>query len=160
MRRIAALIRGPRQARFSLVGVVVMAIYASSALAAAEDFPLTLHVLGASERTQEYKRLYPDPCIKMALGAPCKDYEQNNSIPGWSIDVLQVTGRLTHRGRTQQYELVCRTAAPKRPCAPMKYGDYPARWKGKWLEVFVTDGRGKGTVNRFQVRGERGADPN
>ena len=33
-----------------------------------------------------------------------------------------------------------------------------ARWRGKKLEVLVTDGRGKDTINRFEVKGERDAD--
>lgn len=135
----------------------VLLAFALPALAA-EKFPLKLQVLGTSERTQEHKRLYPDPCIKAALGAPCRSYEESGIVPGWAIDVLQVTARLTQRGRTTQYELVCKSAAPKRPCAPMKYGEYPARWRGKKLEVLVTDGRGKDTINRFEVKGERDAD--
>ena len=125
---------------------------------AADEFPLKLQVLGTSDRTQEYKRLYADPCIKAALGAPCRSYEDIASIPGWAIDVLQVTARLTQRGRTTQYELVCKSAAPKRPCAPMQRGEYPARWRGKKLEVLVTGGRGKAAINRFVVKGERDAD--
>ncbi len=158
MRRIAAFARGPRRAWFSLAGVVVMAVVSLSAIAA-DDFPLTLQVLGMSERTQETKRLYPDPCIYVAMGAPCAGYERV-SPPGWSIDVLTVTGRMTQRGRTVEYQLECRTAAPKRPCAPMKYGTYPARWKGKRLEALITDGKGKGTVNRFEIKGEHDVDPN
>ncbi len=159
MRRIAAVVRGPRQAWFSLAALAVMLPFPLFAIAA-DDFPLTLQVLGTSERSQEYKRVYPDPCIKAALGVPCRDYEQSGGIPGWSVDVLQVTGRLTQRGRTVEYQLECRAAAPKRPCAPMKYGKYPARWKGKRLEVLITDGSGKGTVNRFQIKGEHDANPN
>lgn len=132
--------------------------FAVSALAA-DEFPLKLKVLGTSERSQEYKKIYPDPCITAALGVPCRQYEEDASIPGWSVDVLQVTGRMTQRGRTVQYELVCKASAPRRPCAPMKYGEYPARWRGKRLEVLVTDGKGKGAVNRFEIKGERDANP-
>lgn len=135
-----------------------IAVLSLSAVAA-DDFPLTLQVLGMSERTQEIKRLYPDPCIHAAMGAPCAGYERQKP-PGWAVDVLNVTGRLTQRGRTVEYLLECRSAAPRRPCAPMKYGAYPARWKGNRLEVLITDGRGKGTVNRFQIKGEHDADPN
>lgn len=135
-----------------------MAVLSLSA-AASDEFPLTLQVLGLSERSQETKRIYPDPCIQAAMGAPCAGYERTPP-PGWSIDVLTVTARLTQRGRTVEYLLECRAAAPKRPCAPMKYGTYPARWKGKRLEVMITDGRGKGTINRFQIKGEHDADPN
>ncbi len=159
MRRIAAVAKRPRQPRFLLAGVMVIVVFSPSAIAA-DDFPLTLQVLGTSERSQEYKRIYPDPCIKAALGVPCRDYEQSGGIPGWSVDVLQVTGRLTQRGRTVEYQLECRAAAPKRPCAPMKYGKYPARWKGKRLEVLITDGSGKGTINHFQIKGEHDANPN
>ncbi len=137
-----------------------MLVFAVFTLAAEHDFPLTLHVLGTSERAQDFKRIYPDPCIKMALGAPCRNYEQDASIPGWAVDVLRVTARLTQRGRTLEYLLECRSAAPKRPCAPMKYGEYRARWRGKTLEVLVTDGQGKGTINRFRIKGENAADAN
>ena len=157
MRRVPPLFKGFRQAWISLAGVVVTVVFSLSAIAA-DDFPLTLQVLGLSERTQETKRLYPDPCIGAAMGAPCAGYERLPP-PGWSIDVLTVTGRMTQRGRTVEYQLECRTAAPKRPCAPMKYGTYPARWKGKRLEVLITDGRGKGTINHFEIKGEHDANP-
>lgn len=134
--------------------------FAFPLVAAERDFPLTLHVLGTSETRREFKRIYPDPCLTMALGAPCKDYEENSSIPGWAVDFLQITARLTHRGRTQQYELVCKSSPPKRPCAAMKYGNYPARWRGKRLEVLITEGKEKGTINRFEVKGENAADSN
>jgi hypothetical protein len=125
--------------------------------AAADEYPLKVYVLGSSETSREIKRMWPDPCIKAALGAPCRDYEELPP-PGWSVDILQVTARMTHRGRTTQYELVCKTISPRRPCAPMQYGAYAARWKGKKLEVLVTTGKGKGTVNHFEIKGERSAD--
>lgn len=123
------------------------------------DFPLNLRVLGGSEQSREIKRLWPDPCIQAGMGAGCSGYDKLPP-PGWSIDVLTVTARITQRGHTIEYLLECRTAAPKRPCAPMKYGEYPARWRGKQLEVLVTDGSGKGTVNHFAVKGAHDADPN
>ena len=42
----------------------------------------------------------------------------------------------------------------------MRYGDYPARWKGKTLEVLVTADDGRTTVNRFQTKSEHDTDPN
>lgn len=123
------------------------------------DFPLKLRVLGESEQTRETKRLWPDPCIQAGMGAGCAGYDRLPP-PGWAIEVLSVTARLTQRGRTVEYILECRTVAPKHPCAPMKYGEYPARWRGKRLEVLVTDGSGKGTVNHFEIKGEHDADIN
>jgi hypothetical protein len=140
--------------RHIILSVVVL--FAVSAVAA-DEFPLTLRVLGLSETAREYKRLAKDPCVQVGMGAPCRGYEDIPS-PGWAIDVLTVTGRVTQRGRTVEYQLECRTAAGKRPCAPMRYGNYPARWNGKRLEVQVTDGKGKGTINRFEVKGELAAD--
>lgn len=121
---------------------------------AADEFPLTLRVLATSETTREYKRLYPDSCITAGLGAPCRTSE----APGWPVDVLKVNGRITHRGRTTEYELVCKSSAPRRSCAALKSGEYRARWRGKRLEVQVPDGGGRSTVNRFEVKGERRVD--
>ena len=143
----------------TIIAAAILIIVALPVAAAENQFPLTLHVLGLSETSHEYKRLWSDQCIHVGMGAPCAGYEQLPP-PGWAIDVLTVTGRVTQRGRTVEYQLECRTASMKRPCAPMKYGNYPARWNGKRLEVQVTDGKGKGTVNRFEIKGEHDADEN
>ena len=139
--------------------VVSMVILFAVAAAAADDFPLTLRVLGLSENSSEMKRLWSDQCIHVGMGAPCRGYEELPP-PGWAINILTVTGRVTQHGRTVEYQLECRTASGKKPCAPMKYGNYPARWRGNRLEVKVTDGKGKGTINHFQVKGEHDADIN
>jgi hypothetical protein len=143
------------------IAIAVSAVSLSTTIIATDvsDFPLKLHVLGESEQSRDIKRLWPDPCIQAGMGAGCSGYDKLPP-PGWAVDVLTVTARLTQRGRTIEYELECRTAVPKRPCAPMKYGEYRARWRGKRLEVLVTDGAGKGTVNQFDIKGEHDADPN
>src|SRR5512133_3381123 len=86
-----------------IVVAAVMFLFAVPAFTA-DEFPLTLRVLGLSERASEMKRLWRDPCIQVGMGAPCKDYEELPP-PGWAIEVLTVTGRLTQRGRTLEYEL-------------------------------------------------------
>jgi hypothetical protein len=37
----------------------------------------------------------------------------------------------------------------------MKYGKYPARWRGKQLEVLIEDGPGKDRINHFEIRYEQ-----
>src|SRR4051812_26710751 len=140
--------------RIVLAAVILFAVSAF----AADTFPLTLRVLGVSETARQYKTFFKDPCLHSGMGVACNGYEMPS--PGWPIDVLTVTARLTQRGRTVEYQLECRTASGKRPCAPMRYGNYPARWNGKRLEVQVTDGKRRAMINRFDIKGEHDADIN
>lgn len=134
--------------------VVLVVLLSVLPLAGADKFPLRLRVLGDSTRSQESKDFWQSPCAAGGMGAPCT---RDAEIPGVTWEVFTVTGRLTQRGRTVEYDLVCRSAWKKDPCAPLKYGTYPARWRGKRLEVLVESGD-KTVVNRYEVRGERDAD--
>ena len=138
----------------TFLAAIVIAVAIPSAAA---QFPLRIQILGTSESTQEYRHPAPSICISSGMGAPCKG---DDDFFGWQVDVLTVTGRMMQRGRMMEYSLVCKSAAPRRPCAPMKYGQYPARWRGKQLEVLIEDGPGKNRVNRFEVRYEQIVDPN
>ena len=114
-------------------------------------FPLKIVVLASSEGGREYKKPV-DPCFTWGIGAPCNTYED---IPGWAVDLVKVTGRVTQRGRVVEYDLVCRSAAPRHSCTAMRMGEYPARWRGKRLEVLVPGEKGERKTNRFEVVGER-----
>jgi len=87
------------------------------------------------------------------MGAPCT---RDDEIPAVTVKVFTVTGRMNYQGHIVEYDLVCRSAFRKNPCAPIKYGDYPARWRGKKLEVLVEST--KTVINRYDVRGERDID--
>ena len=118
---------------------------------AADQFPLRLKVLGDSVRSEEFKQYWQSPCTAGGMGAPCA---REDKIPGYEYHVFTVTGRITHRGRTVEYDLRCGSARKKDPCVLLKYGTYPARWRGKKLEVLIESGN-KTRVNRFEIRGER-----
>ncbi len=117
---------------------------------AADQFPLRLKVLGDTVRSEQSKDLWQSPCTAGGMGAPCT---RDADIPGVTWQVFAVTGRITQRGRTVEYDLVCRSAFKKEPCTALKYGSYSARWRGKKLEVLIETGKSR--VARYEVRGQR-----
>ena len=98
--------------RPAVIATVLFALCIGAVAADSANFPLKLTVIGESETSRELKRLWSDQCIHVGMGAPCKGYEELPP-PGWTIDVVRVTGRVTQRGRTVEYVLECRTKAPK-----------------------------------------------
>ena len=133
-------------------------LFASGSFAAdkPKQFPLRLVVLGSSEFT-ESRPLKKSLCITSGMGAPCVGDDQK---PARDVFVVEVTGRITQRGRTTEYIVRCESRLFRRgPCREIKPNTYPARWEGERLQVLVQENPRKSIVFTFKVKAARPLDP-
>ena len=121
-----------------------------SVLASAQESPLQLVVLG-SDSVWENRPLWPTLCSGTGLEIPCNS---KDIPPNSDASLVRVTARITQRGRTSEYLLIC-TRGRFRKCEELKAGRYAARWDGKRLLVQARDRKDRMVTYRFEVKGER-----
>ena len=122
--------------------------------ARAQEFPLKLVVLG-SDTSQQDQPIWPRVCPGTGEEPPCSS---KDIYPMRTVTVVKVTGRITLRGHTVEYDLTCAKGRFKK-CEELRAGSYAARWDGKRLLVRATGkDKSREALYRFDVKRESDLD--